>query len=57
MLNLLFNTGFFQVNNKIEINPIQDGGEGAGRQKGPPYQFFPCNFDKWRNYPQKLSDF
>ena len=32
---------------------IQD----RGRQKGSPYQFFPCNFYKHWNYPQKLSDF
>ena len=27
------------------INPIQDGGD----QKGPPYQFFPCNLYKRRS--------
>ena len=32
---------------------IQD----RGRQKGSPYQFFPCNFYKHWNYPQKPSDF
>ena len=25
--------------------------------KKAPYPFFPCNFYKRRNYPQKLSDF
>ena len=29
----------------------------GGGQKGPPYQFFPCNFYKLGNYPPELSDF
>ena len=29
----------------LNVNPIQDG----GRQKDPPYQFFPCYFYKSRN--------
>ena len=36
------------------LNPIQVWGGGA---KSPPYQFFPCNFYKRRNYPPKISDF
>ena len=32
-------------------------GGGGGGQKGPPYQFFPCNFYKRRNWPSELSDF
>ena len=32
---------------KKAIHPIQDGGDGV-EQKGPPYQFFPCNFYKRR---------
>ena len=35
------------------LNPIQDGRGG----KKPPYQCFPCNFYKRRNYPPKFSDF
>ena len=34
------------------FNPIEDG-----RPKRPPYQFFPCNLYKRRNWPLKLSDF
>ena len=29
----------------------------GGRQKDPPYQCFPCNFYKRRNYARKRSDF
>ena len=32
------------------FNPIQDGG-GGGQAKKAPYQFFPCNFYKCRNWP------
>ena len=28
-----------------------------GEQQSPLYQFFPCNFYKRKNFPQKLSDF
>ena len=41
---------------KENFNPIQDG-VGVGGAKSPPYQFFPCNFYKRRNWPLKLSDF
>ena len=37
------------------INSIQDYGRGA--KTSSPYQFFPCNFYKQRNWPSKLSDF
>ena len=42
------------------FNPIQNrgAGGGGGRQKGPLYQFFPCNFyNGKKNYPQNISDF
>ena len=29
----------------------------VGRGQKGPYQFFPCNFYKRRNWPLKLSDF
>ena len=32
-------------------------GVGGGGGKKAPYQFFPCNFYKCKNYPPKLSDF
>ena len=38
---------------KYPLNPIQDG----GGKNAPPYQFFPCNFYKRKNWPLKLSDF
>ena len=31
------------------FSPIQDGGEGGGGAKSPPYQVFPCNFYKRKN--------
>ena len=48
----------FHQNLELYFNPIQDGagrggGGGGGQgQKGPPYQFFLCNF-----YKPKLSNF
>ena len=38
------------------LNPIQDGW-GENKKPPPPYQLFPCNFYKRRNYPPKISDF
>ena len=37
----------------MQLNPIQDG----GGQKGPPYQFFPCNFYKEGFGPKNFLTF
>ena len=46
------------INNSIQDGELgQKGRGGGGGDKKFLYQFFPCNFYKYRNYPQKLSDF
>ena len=44
---------------KEKFNPIQYGRGGGGELgwgKKAPYQFFPCNFYKRRNWAPKRSD-
>ena len=45
---------FFLLFLLTSLTLFRIGGRG---QKGPPYQLFPCNFYKGRNWPLKLSDF
>ena len=47
-----------ECHHQTYVNPIQDGvGGGGGGQKGTPYHFYPCNFNKRSTYLQKLFEF